>query len=105
MNKPEFGVRKTNRNCSSRDIHGIAIWRYGASWLNAGGNLHDSDGFLTWMMNIPFKNSKGEIEYISQDDAEDAYTMMHMGKFELECAVRDFLKDWKPKPRRGDCWK
>lgn len=102
MNKPKFCARRGYRDYSNRFIHEIEIWRYGASWLNAGGNLHDRDGFLTWMTNIPYKNSKGEIEYISLDDAEDAYNMMSMGKFELECKARDFLKDWAPKPFRGD---
>ena len=52
------------------------------------------------MMNIPFENEKGEIEYISQDDAQDAYDMMTMGKFELENSIREFLIHWDSKHRK-----
>lgn len=94
MNIPVCGIRENPRDYSNKHVMGIRMNRYGASWLNAGGDFNDQEGFLLWMMNIPFENDKGEIEYISQDDAEDAYDLMNMGKCELESTVRDFLKHW-----------
>ena len=58
------------------------------------------------MMNIPFKNENGEIVYISQDDAEDAYEMMSCGKLELEMNIRKFLSEYwdtnKQDPKNSD---
>ena len=94
MNKLTMGTRKTPQNYSNKKIFGIHMSRFGASWLNAGGSICDSNGFIIWMMNIPFKNEKNETVYISQDDAEDAYWMMSCGKFELQCSVRDFQRKY-----------
>lgn len=94
MNIPVCGIRENPRDYSNKYVMGIRMNRYGASWLNAGGKFWDREGFLLWMMNIPFENEKGETEFISQDDAEDAYDLMSMGKFELERSVEEFRKHW-----------
>lgn len=93
MNTMTMELRKTPMNVSNKKIFGIHMSRFGASWLNAGGRFNDRDGFILWMMNIPFKNDDGTIEYISQDDAEDAYWMMTCGKMELEHDVCRFRKE------------
>lgn len=95
MNKIELGtIRKTPCNYSNKKVMGIRMSRFVSSWLNAGGRCNDRDGFLIWMMNIPFKNENGEIVYISQDDAEDAYWLMSCGKMELEGTVHAFRKQY-----------
>ncbi len=93
MNIPK-SILTSPSNHKNRLVKGIEIVRYGASWLNAGGDIDDHDGFILWMINIPFENENGEVEYISQDDAQDAYDLMNTGKFELEYTVREFLKHW-----------
>ena len=91
MNKIELGtIRKTPCDYSNKKVMGIRMSRFGSSWLNAGGRYSDRDGFLIWMMNIPFVNENGETIYISQDDAEDAYWLMNCGKMELENNARAF---------------
>lgn len=98
MNIPKL-ILTSPSNHKNRMIKGIEIVRYGASWLRSGGDIDDNAGFILWMTNVPFKNKKGEIEYISQDDAQDAYDMMRTGKFELECNAREFLKFWDRKTK------
>ncbi len=92
MNLPEFGIRTAPHRVGEM-THGIHLSRFGASWLNAGGRRDDQDGFLVWMMNIPFKNEDGSVTYINQDDAEDAYWMMSCGKMELEHSVAQFRNE------------
>ena len=99
VNKP-VSILTTASNYENRYVKGIRLSRFGASWLKAGGCRTDHAGFILWMMNIPFENEKGEIEYISQDDAQDAYDMMTMGKFELENSIREFLIHWDSKHRK-----
>lgn len=94
MNLPMMGIRTAPHKYGEKTM-GIHLSRFGASWIRSGGNINDRDGFLIWMMNIPFENADGTIEYISQDDAEDAYFMMECGKFELEKSARRFLKSHK----------
>ena len=76
---------------SNRKIMGIPISRFGASWLHVGGDFSDQDGFVEWMTTIPF-DVDGEIRYISEEDANDAYEMMSCGKMELEQYAEKFLK-------------
>ena len=106
MNKPVFSIRKTPHKWKNEMVMGISLSRYGASWLHAGGDWTDRDGFVLWMMNIPFENENGEIVYISQDDAEDAYEMMSCGKLELEINIRKFLSEYwdtnKQEPKNSD---
>lgn len=90
MNLPEVGIRHAPHRLGDKTM-GIHLSRFGASWLQVGGNQDDCDGFLTWMMNIPFKNEDGSISYINQDDAEDAFWMMNCGKMELESSARAFI--------------
>ena len=100
MNLPERGTIRTAPHRCGETVRGIHLSRFGASWINAGGKSNDSDGFLVWMMNIPFKNEDGTISYISQDDAEDAYWMMNCGKLELESSVRKFMAEHE-RDKRG----
>ena len=93
MNTMTMGLRKTPMDVSNKKIFGIHMSRFCASWLNAGGLFEDRDGFILWMMNIPFENDDCTISYISQDDAEDAYWMMTCGKMELEYTVGKFRKE------------
>ncbi len=106
MNKPVFSIRTTPHKWKNEQVMGISLSRYGASWLHSGGKWYDRDGFILWMMNIPFENETGEIVYISQDDAEDAYEMMSCGKLELEMNVGGFFsKYWDKdecKPKNGE---
>ena len=94
MNKISYGLRTTSHSYDNKKVMGIRMSRFGASWLNAGGRYDDRDGFLIWMMNIPFENENGETVYISQDDAEDAYELMSCGKMELEGTVYAFRKQY-----------
>lgn len=92
MNLPEVGtIRYSKHRVGERTKGDIYLSRFGASWINAGGRSDDRDGFLVWMMNIPFKEEDGSISYINQDDAEDAYWMMNCGKMELEYNAVDFI--------------
>ena len=93
MNLPEIGGIRTAPHRYGETVLGIHLSRFGASWINAGGRSNDMDGFITWMMNIPFTNDDGSVVYISQDDAEDAFWMMNTGKLELESNVRKFIKE------------
>lgn len=90
MNLPEHGIRYALHRYGEK-VMGIHLSRFVASWLRCGGKYDDGDGFITWMMNIPFKNEDGSFSYISQDDAEDAYWMMSCGKLELESSARAFI--------------
>ena len=76
-------------------IKGIRMSRYLASWVIAGGDWHDEKGFIEWMMNIPFEKKDGEISYISEDNASDAYRIMTCGKAELQCWAREYLAEHK----------
>ena len=93
MNLPVIGIRETHSTWENEEVMGIRMSRFCASWLVSGGSYRDQDGFLVWMMNIPFKDKNGLTVYISQDDAEDAYRMMSCGKCELEVTARKFLRD------------
>lgn len=88
-------VRKTPHKYGEKtfDGRGIHLSRFGASWRKAGGKMNDRDGFITWMMNIPFIEDDGSTVYISQDDAEDAYWMMRCGKVELEYRAGAFIRE------------
>ena len=78
-------------------IMGIRMSRYWASWLNCGGDYNDEEGFVEWMMNIPFKNKDGSISYISEDNAVDTYHIMACGKSELEHYAREYLAEYRQK--------
>lgn len=92
MNLPEVGtIRYSKHRVGERTKGDIHLSRFGASWIKAGGRSDDMDGFLVWMMNIPFEEENGSISYINQDDAEDAYWMMNCGKMELEHSAREFI--------------
>ena len=91
MNLPDIRIMRTARHRFGEETYGIYLSRFGASWLIAGGKRNDRDGFITWMMNIPFQDH-GKTIFISQDDAEDAYWMMSTGKLELETNARQFIK-------------
>ncbi len=76
-------------------IKGIRMSRYLASWIIAGGDWHDENGFIEWMMNIPFEKEDGSISYISEGDAVDTYNIMTCGKCELETWAREYLAEHK----------
>ena len=96
-NKPTYSeLRKAPHKYHNEKIFGVDMSRYVASWLIAGGDSDDTDGFILWMMNIPFTNENGETVYISQDDAEDAAWIMSCGKMELEFSAACFLEGWDP---------
>lgn len=98
INIPTNWILKSESNDEDRYIKGVKMHRFGCSWLNAGGDVDDHDGFIIWMINIPFLNKDtGEIEYISHDDAQDAYDMMNNGKSELEYIAKRFISNWDPK--------
>lgn len=70
--------------------------RFCASWLHSGGKYDDHDGFILWMMNIPYRNpDDGKIIYASQDDAEDTYDLMSCGKMELESSAAQFISQYE----------
>lgn len=90
MNLPRYDTIRTAEHRYGEKTMGVHLSRFGASWLRVGGRKDDRDGFITWMMNIPFKNPDGSISYVNQDDAEDAYWMMHCGKMEFEHNAMEF---------------
>ena len=81
-------------------IKGIRMSRYWASWLHCGGDFNDEEGFVEWMMNIPFENKDGSISYISEDNAVDTYQIMACGKCELEHYAREYLAEHRQKQKK-----
>lgn len=77
---------------TNRKVFGIHLSRFGGSWLNAGGDWRDEEGFKEWMRSVPFEAKDGTIQHISDDDVHDAYEMMRGGKFELENSIREYFK-------------
>lgn len=78
-------------------IKGIRMSRYFASWIHCGGDINDRDGFIEWMMNIPFDDGHGGFTYISEDEAVDTYAIMKCGKSELERWAREYLAEHRQK--------
>lgn len=77
---------------TNRKLFGVHMSRYCASWINAGGDPNDDEGFIKWITSINFKTEDGKIVHISEDDAWDAYNMMTCGRMELEHSVKEFLE-------------
>lgn len=61
---------------------GIHYSRYIASWRNCG----DKYGFEEWLETMP---------EITEDERRDIKEMYMCGKLELECNIREFLKNFK----------
>lgn len=81
-------------------VMGIRMSRYMASWLICGGDFNDEEGFIEWMMNIPFENKDGSMSYISEADASDTYNIMTCGKCELETWAREYLAEYRQKKEK-----
>lgn len=102
-NKIEIGEPRTKPADYSNQVvyDHIRKNRFCASWLHSGGRYDDRDGFILWMMNVPYRNpDDGKIIYASQDDAEDAYELMSCGKMELEGSAARFIGQYE-KDKRG----
>lgn len=62
---------------------GIHYSRYIASWRKCGAGY----GFEDWLESMP---------EITEEERRDISEMWMTGKLELECNIREFLKNFKP---------